>query len=100
MTDPKNDMKLTGEGQLPDTGFEPIGSRAGAGVLFVPEETLGPRVYADGYVPPEQRVVEAETQGPVGTAVAKIENFEAKSPWLAIGVGVALGWLVARMVRR
>lgn len=96
MRSPKNRLKLTGDTHPPEVEFD-----LGAGqdvVLYavVPEDEAQPRVYADGYVLPEELVEVGIVQGPFET-MARPRRF---TPWLAAGAVLAFGFLVARLLRR
>lgn len=111
MPHPKNRLKLTGDTHLPDVGFEPIAEERVEMLMLVPEEEAQPRVYADGWVPaaqetglqhelaPEAEAKDPQPQGMAQAAVRKMGWLPAKSPWLAMGVALGLGWLAARMLR-
>jgi hypothetical protein len=106
MPHPKNRLKLTGDTHLPgrnldldlmdddEAGMDPVA------MLQEPE----PRVYADGYVPPEPMLEAAAEPAAEPSTMDKVEDKvgkqAAKSPWLAAGAAVAFGFLVMRMLRR
>ena len=106
MPHPKNRLKLTGDTHLPgrnldldfmdddDEGMDPV-------AMLQDNE---PRVYADGYVPPEPMMLEAAQPVPEESTIEKVEDQvgeqAAKAPWLAIGGAIALGFMVMRLVRR
>jgi hypothetical protein len=100
MPSPKNRFKSTGDTHMPDGRFDYMpGDDLSLDTLTAEErQVLEPRVYADGFVPPEQDEAAAEP-GIAAKAVDKVGEVEARSPWLAIGAMLAFGWLVARMLR-
>jgi len=107
MPHPKNRLKLTGDTHLPDVGFEPIADDETVEmVMFVADTTdvptTAPRVYADGWTPPAAREQPATPRATrrVKAAVRRAEQLPGRAPWLAIGGGLVVGWLVARMLRR
>ena len=107
MPSPKNRLKLTGDTHLPDPRFDyvPDDDDSVEMLVVVEEHTLAPRVYADGYVPPSAEAASspepaAPSHGIKEAAMQKVGALEAKKPWLALGVALAFGWLVAKMLRR
>jgi hypothetical protein len=100
MPHPKNNLKLTGDTHLPDLEVDMFIVDDGEPLDLSGTDESAARIYADGYVPTSQVVmIEPEPEGTLAVMERKVEEFPARSPWLAIGAGVALGWLVARMVR-
>lgn len=106
MPHPKNGLKLTGSTHLPDVGYDDggIDDELPRDQAIALEEA---RIYADGYVPPgEQQMPDPELSAMPAepTKVQKVEtklgHVEARAPWLTIGVGVTLGWMLLRMLRR
>lgn len=103
MPHPKNHLKLTGDTHMPDVGFEPLDGEPMEMLVFV-EEEIQPRVYADGWVPPAQDTTGAEPaaeepESKTQAVVRKMERMPSKSPWLAMGAALLLGWMAARMFR-
>jgi hypothetical protein len=101
MPHPKNRLKLTGDTHLPDPRFDSVPDDAASLDRLTREEeqVLAPRVYADGYVPPEAADAQPHP-GLAAKALEKVEQVPARSPWLAIGAMLAFGWMVAKMLRR
>jgi hypothetical protein len=102
MPHPKNNLKLTGDTHLPELEVDMLIVEDSEPLDLSRTDESASRVYADGYVPTAQVVMiepEPEPEGTLAVMERKVEEFPARSPWLAIGAGVALGWLVARMVR-
>jgi hypothetical protein len=105
MPHPKNRMKLTGDTHLPDV--RDYGDYDDVDVLAL-DVGSEPRVYADGYVPASldesmaarESIAPQEHEGALAAVEHKAEKVTAKSPWLAAGAALAVGWLVARMLRR
>jgi hypothetical protein len=99
----KNRMKLTGDTHLPDVGDYGLDRDDALGALdTLPDDEV--RVYADGWVPPQQEAASApEPEGVKGmlqAAEQKVEQLPARKPWLAIGMGITLGWMLMRALRR
>ena len=107
MPHPKNRLKLTGDTHLPDVGLdldlddEPIDVAPG-------EEEV--RVYADGYLPAaavaampmataSQPMAAPRAQGVVGKLEREMERQASRTPLLAIGAALFVGWLLARKLR-
>ena len=109
MPHPKNRLKLTGDTHMPDVGPDMnLGDDEPIDIVVFEEEV---RVYADGYLPVGAALAmpaAAEAQPParpqphgiVDKLERKVERQTARTPLLAIGAGLFVGWMLARMLRR
>lgn len=106
MPHPKNHLKLTGDTHLPDVEVDMFVAEDDEPLEAAPADASASRIYADGYVPASEAATaspqpepQPEPEGKLALVERKVEEFPARSPWLAIGSGIALGWMAARMLR-
>jgi len=109
MPHPKNRLKLTGDTHMPDVGLDTnLDDDEPIDVALVEEEV---RVYADGYLPGAVAAAmpaaadlgvqaEPQTHGVVGKLERKVERQASRTPLLAIGAALFVGWMLARKLRR
>jgi hypothetical protein len=95
----KNKLKRTGDTHLPDLDLEPIDAEEVEMLVFVGADEDEPRVHADGWAPAAGDDPAAEPQGAKQAVAQKMQRLPAKSPWLAMGAALLLGWLAARTFR-
>jgi hypothetical protein len=102
MPHPKNGLKLTGDTRMPELGDLP--GDADEIEVTVVEVATPERVYADGWVPTEPLLAQAQSHhklpAPLMKVERKVERRVAATPWLAMGVALGFGFLVAKMLRR
>jgi len=102
MPHPKNRLKLTGDTHLPDVGD--LLAQADELERDVVETQAQTRVYADGWLPPEQAAAMPEEQPmlpePLLAAERTVERRVVSTPWLAAGAALAFGFVVAKLLRR
>lgn len=98
MPHPKNRLKLTGDTHLPDVGYDSGFDDDQEQTVVLEDVTI---VYADGWVPSlEQPADQPQEQGAVQKIERQVQQLPARKPWLAIGMALTAGWLLARMLRR
>lgn len=104
MPHPKNRLKLTGDTHLPDVGDL---LEQGDEVEIAAMDSAQPRVYADGWVPPQQQALpdieeprQHQLPAPLAQVEHKVERKVASTPWLAVGAALGFGFLVAKLMRR
>lgn len=91
----KNRLKLTGDTHPPEVEFDLGADEDGVLYAIVPDDEALPRVYADGFVLPEEQA-EVGVEGVFAT-MPQPGRF---TPWIAIGAVLAAGFLVYRLLRR
>lgn len=94
MPSPKNRIKLTGDTHPPEVEFD-LGADDEALEPIHPDDEPS-RVYADGWVPQE----DGPANGARQDAGAAALRHRSAPPWMAIGAVLAVGFVVARLLRR
>ena len=101
MPSPKNRMKSTGDTHLPEVELDM--TDVGEPREATAEEEDNTRVFADGYVPPGTSAgsVEAASASSGGASmVDTLRGHATKSPLMMAGAVLAVGFVLAKLLRR
>ncbi len=102
MPSPKNRMKSTGDTHLPEVEFDM--TEIGEPKDDTAAEDDNSRVFADGYVPPGTSAGSADAAGAYGSRGASmadtLRGHAARSPLMTAGAVLAVGYVLARLLRR
>jgi hypothetical protein len=89
----KNHMKLTGDTHPPEVEDLVEDTR-----IVAAEDDGQARVYADGYVPRAE--LEQSDASLAAGAVDELGRKTARSPWMMLGMTLAAGFVLAKLLRR
>lgn len=101
MPSPKNRMKSTGDTHLPEVELDMTDAREPQDDTAAEEDTA--RVFADGYVPPGTSAGSADAAGRAGSGTSMADTLRehaTKSPLMMAGAVLAVGYVLARLLRR
>jgi hypothetical protein len=99
MPHPKNHMKLTGDTHPPELDFDSADADNKLDAP-APEDDAEARVYADGWVPRQATPTNDEARAAWASTVTTSGFQPAAVPWKAIGLSVAVLWLMGKLLRR